>query len=1072
MKYSTIIGNCAVLALGILILHSGCRSGFGGDQQLPGLPDVVDFNFHIKPILSDRCFKCHGPDRNTLEADLRLDQEESALQKMLENGGHAFVPGKPHKSVAYQRITSQDPELQMPPPDSRLALSEYEIALIGKWIDQGAQYRKHWSFIPPVKPPLPEVHNPAWVKNDLDRFVLAALEKAGKQPNTSADKETLLRRLYLDITGLPPTPREMDEFLQNDDQAAVESVVDRLLQSPHYGERMALDWMDVARYADSHGYSQDGSRIMYPWRDWVIKAFNDNMPFDQFITWQMAGDLLPEPTREQKLATAFLRNHRINAEGGIIPEEYRVEYVADRSHTTATAFLGLTMECARCHDHKYDPISQKEYFQFFDFFNQTNEEGQGSPDGNTGPEIYLPDDAVAERVAYFDQKIREQEDRLAQRKTEVLPALMADLPGKKPDLSSIRAGLHQDLMAHLNFDAGFSEQKASGGTQKRVKDDKLARDYPVRGSAELVSSIRGQALKAGAYDGMSLPASLINFRRSDPFSFSFWLQAHPETGFMEILHRMGTKYSRQNGYDIAIRNGQLAFRLAHSLPANLIEVRMDEILSPDQWAHIAITYDGSGRADGVQFYRNGQPAQSTIVFDQLERNVTHEGSLTVGGTIHLEENIDDGYFLIDELHIYGKALTGPEVALTFNDAESQISDHQLASHYLHRQDKRWLSIQDSLRHYREMRNELENQFLGVMVMRDLPQPRPTYILNRGQYDAPGERVSAGTPASLLPFPENLPTNRLGLARWLTDLENPLTARVIVNRVWAQFFGRGIVTTVEDFGSQGDLPSHPELLDWLATTFVESGWNVKALIKTIVLSSTYQQSSIVPLKERQKDPDNRLLARGPSFRLPAEILRDQVLEAAGLLTDQIGGPSVKPYQPDGLWEEKTRFTRDLATYVQDHGPDLYRRSLYTFWRRTSHHPVMSVFDAPTRDNCTVRRQMSNTPLQALALLNETQFVEAARALAGRVMQEESTLMGQITLAYRLVTGCRPPDELVARLADLWLEERRHYEINPEKAGELLAIGEYRIPTELNTIDQAALTIVCNTLMNFDEVLSRR
>ncbi len=1057
------------LACIVIAVSPGCHSGPGTFPE--ALPEVVDFNFHIKPILSDRCFKCHGPDLNARKADLRLDLEESALLDVLENGGHAFIPGKPHKSVAYQRISTTDPEFIMPPPDSKLSLTDHEIALIGKWIDQGARYEKHWSFIPPVMPPLPKIRDNTWPINDLDLFVLARLEHAGKKPNPVADKETLLRRLYLDITGLPPGLQEMDDFLQDNDEHAVETVVDHLLKSPHYGERMAMDWMDVARYADSHGYSQDGSRIMYPWRDWVIKAFNENMPFDQFITWQMAGDLLPEATNEQKLATAFLRNHRINAEGGIIPEEYRIEYVADRSHTTATAFLGLTMECARCHDHKYDPISQKEYYQFLDFFNQTNEEGQGTPDGNTGPEIYLPDEAVAERITYLEKKIREQEERLEQRKMEITPALeneYSQAPNHQPETT----GLADRLITHLNFEAGFFEQTLADRKQTRVKDDNLNQSYQVRGDAQLVPSIRGKALKAGAYDGMTIPSDLINFCRSDPFSFSFWLQAHPETGFMEILHRMGSKYSRQNGYDIAIREGQLIFRLAHSLPANLIEARMSEKLSPDQWSHIAITYDGSARAGGVQFYLNGQLAESKVVFDQLERHITYDGALTVGGTIHSEENIDDGYFLIDELKIYGKALTAPEVALIYDPGEKKFTAQQLTHHYLQRKDKPYLILQDSLQHYRQLKNAMEDQFLGVMVMQDLPQPRATYILNRGQYDAPTDRVSAGTPESLFPFPKHLPPNRLGLTKWLTDTQNPLTARVIVNRVWALFFGRGIVTTTEDFGNQGDLPSHPELLDWLATTFVESGWDLKMLVKTIVMSATYKQSSIVSINERQEDPENRLLARGPSFRLPAELLRDQVLKASELMTNQIGGPSVKPYQPDGLWEEKTRFTKDLATYEQHHGSNLYRRSLYTFWRRISHHPVMSVFDAPTRDNCTVRRQMSNTPLQALALLNETQFVEAARVLASRVLEEEAELPGQIALAYRLMTGHHPPDELVSRLANLWQEEKRNFEINPTEAGELLSIGESRDSNNLSRSDHAAMTVVCNILMNFDEVVTRR
>ncbi|NND09493.1 MAG: DUF1553 domain-containing protein [Saprospiraceae bacterium] len=1025
------------------------------------LPKTVDFNFHIKPILSDRCFKCHGPDQNTREADLRLDDATSALETALGEGGYAWVPGSKRKSIAYQRINSHDPERIMPPPEAELTLSNYDIALIGKWIEQGAEYKKHWSFIPPAKSHLPVVANTEWPKNEIDHFVMAKLEDLDKVPNHPAADHLLLRRLYLDLTGLPPDPASIDAFLSSSAPNKIERIIDELLASPHYGEYRALEWMDVARYADSHGYSQDGSRTMYPWRDWVINAFHENIPFDQFILWQMAGDLLPNSTKEMKLATAFLRNHRINAEGGIIPEEYRVEYVSDRTHTTATAFLGLTIECARCHDHKYDPISQKEYYQFFSFFNQTNEEGQGTPDGNTGPEVYLADDEIEARIEFIDQQIsafeKEQESVTKKVDTE-------DLSFK---LDVLETDLERDLVGHLDFEQDLTTR----GAKEYLKDLVVGRLWPIKGAPELSLHEQRKSLKAGAYDGVTIPSKWIDFRRDQAFSFSFWLEAHPETNFMEILHRLGSKYRGQKGYDLALRDGHIHMRLAHSLPANLIEVKIATPLPQNKWSHIAATYDGSGKASGVRLYLNGTKIATEILFDQLERKITHNGDLTIGGSIHLDENVDNGHFFMDELKIYRKELTEVEVLLLY-DEHASPAEEQLRQHFVVRYEPQHNKIVDSLDHYRQLRNDLENQFLGVMVMQDVPQPRPTFVLNRGQYDAPMKEVSMGTPTAIKRLDPELPSNRLGLAQWLIDSEHPLTARVTVNRLWQQFFGRGIVGTVEDFGSQGALPSHPQLLDWLSVYFTESGWNLKALIKKIMMSATYQQSSLVPLEARQHDPDNSWLARGPSYRLSAELLRDNVLAASGLLHDSIGGPSVKPYQPEGLWDEKTSFTKVLAKYEQGHGADLYRRSLYTFWRRTSHHPVMSIFDAPTRDNCTVRRQMSNTPLQALAMMNETQFVEAARVLAADVLRIEKDRERQIKLAHQRLSASLPDAESLAILIALFEDEKQHFDRYPKKAKALLSIGEYPTAIQIDEAEHAAMTVVCNTIMNFDEMVTKR
>jgi len=1045
------------VSIGIIFLGACNRSG---EQQISGLPKKVDFNFHIKPILSDRCFACHGPDKNKREASLRLDTPEGALEKELESGNLAFVPGDIARSEALQRMLSDDPNEQMPPPESNLSLSEREIALIQKWIDQGAEYKTHWAFIPPQKSVIPEISNPDWASNPIDYFVMAKLDESGKTPNAPATKEVLLRRLYLDLTGLPPSPEEIDEFLADDSPDAYEKVVDRLLASPHFGERMAISWLDAARYTDSHGYSQDGYREMYPWREWVINSFNQNMPFDNFIVWQMAGDKLHNPTKEQKLATGFLRNHRINTEGGIVFEEYRVENVADRTHTTATTFLGLTYECARCHDHKYDPISQKEYYQLFSFFNQVNEEGLGRVDGNSGPEILLPDEEVEAKMAWLEKKIDDHKKQLS----EYTQNLSLSLPEISPQ------DINQGLIMHLDAEATFLIRK--NGSISGIKDLASEYVYPVGGSPELIVKDQRKALKLDGYNMIINNELNVDFEQSETFSIAFWLQAYPETEFMEIVDRINVKYGLENGYDITITEGKLTFRLAHSLPANLIEVRSREPLPRDQWTHIGITYDGMGKAKGFKIYFDGEEVPVQIVFDQLTETTKHPRRMTLGGTMHLDENVDDGHFFMDDFRIYNQQISPTIVKYLAGRSDITPTKQEKLTHFLVYKDEQYQSIVNQMLSLREKLIRIQDSLTSTMVMEELEKYRPTYILDRGAYDSPTEEVYPSTPESILAFSEDLPQNRLGLAYWLIDPQNPLTSRVIVNRFWQQLFGTGIVETVEDFGSQGDLPSHPLLLDWLAITFMESGWDVKAIIKTMVMSSSYRQSSKVTLEDRKEDPNNRWLARGPSYRLPAEIIRDNALAASGLLNPKIGGPSVKPYQPKGLWSESSTFSKALRTYEQDHGANLYRRSLYTFWRRTIHHPVMAVFDAPNRDHCIVRRQRTNTPLQALTLLNETQFVEASRVLAERVTKEEAALRDQIGLAYRLLTGLTIDEKALQLLEQLYIQEKERFEQQPGAANELLSQGEYPVDRSLEMSHLASLTVICNAMLNFDETVTKR
>ncbi|HAO48679.1 MAG TPA: hypothetical protein DCR35_04880 [Runella sp.] len=761
---------------GMLTYLQACKGSSTPTEE--ELPDEISYNFDIRPILSDKCLACHGPDANKRQAGLRLDDPVSAFAALKENpSAHALVAGKPSMSEVFLRITTKDTSKVMPPKESNLTLSPREVSLIERWIEQGAKYEKHWAFVAPKKAALPEVDNEKWVKNEIDYFVLQKQEQKGLIPNDEADKERLLKRVSLDLVGLPPTLKTMEGFLADNSPNAYEKVVDELLKNPSYGEKMAIYWLDLARYADSHGYQDDGYRTQWPWRDWVIHALNKNMPYDQFVTWQLAGDYLPSPAndpenKEHLLATGFNRNHKITEEGGVIPEEYRISYVTDRNDLFGKAFLGLTMECAHCHDHKYDPFSQKDYYQLFAFFNNVNEVGIESVIG--GPETYA----------------------------------------KKP-LMQIS---NQDVKSILKF-----------------------------------------------------------------------------------------------------------------------------INKPDT---------------------NG---------------------------------------------------------------------------------------------------------LIVSVMTDLDTVRKTHILRRGSYDAPGDVVEPNAPNIILPFNKNYPKNRLGLAKWLFDKKNPLTARVFVNQIWQEFFGKGIVKTTGDFGMQGELPSNPALLDWLAVDLMEHNWNIKRLVKQIVMSATYRQSAVVSPEKLAADPDNIYLARAPRYRIHAEFVRDVVLSSSDLLIRTIGGPSVKPYQPPGLWEGATSGRGLLSMYVQDHGNQLYRRGMYTLIKRTVPPPMLTIFDASTRDMCEVKRLRTNTPLQALIMLNDPTVLEASRVLAAKLLEEKSVTKEKITKAFRLIV-CRKPTEKEVEILESYYQKELK-KLNPTRAEKALAVGEYPIPVQMDKVQLAALMRIVNTIYNLEETLMK-
>lgn len=779
MKQKIVI--IAILAVLVTVLYAFKAGVFNtGEDAYADLkvPDVIDYNFHIKPILSDNCYTCHGPDANKRKAGLRLDLEETAFLELKENPGkYALVSGKPGESLLYGHIMTDDPNLMMPPPDSKLTLNSYEKKLIRKWIQQGAKFEKHWAFIPPVKKEVPALEVLDGAQNEIDTFIFKKLEENNVIPSEKASLETLVRRVSLDLTGLPPQREQVQKLLADNSEAAMAKIIDNFLASPTYGERMTQSWLDLARYADSHGYQDDSYRTMWPWRDWVIHAFNENMPYDEFLTLQLAGDLLPNATKEQILATGFNRNHPITQEGGVIQEEYRTNYVLDRTNTLGKGILGITLECARCHDHKYDAISQKDYFELFAFFNQVNEKG-------------LQMDAVQAANQKF----------------------FAD-----PPYIEISAAETEDVLSFINM-------------KKTPK-------------------------------------------------------------------------------------------------------------------------------------------------------------------------------------------------------------------------------------------------IKVMVMND-SAPKTTHILNRGEYDQPTDSVKPNTPKTIFPFSEEFPANRLGLAKWVTDKNNPLTARVFVNRIWGMLFGRGLVETSEDFGVQGSLPTHPELLDWLAADFMEHDWDIKYLLKKIMLSATYQQKSELRPELKKVDPENRLLARAPRFRMSGEMIRDYILASSGLLNTEVGGPSVKPYQPPGLWEETNAGGHRgiLTKYIPDEGDDLYRRSLYTFWKRTLPPPSMTIFDAPTRDFCEVRRQKTNTPLQALALQNDIQILEAARVLAQRTLTSEEDSDSIVENIFQSILVRTPKEEELLTLDSYYHDALETYMNNTEDAEKLVTVGEYE-QLDVDPSKTAALMLTAQVIYNLDETITK-
>ena len=1071
----------------------------------PAIPErVVDFAREVRPILSENCFTCHGPDAQSRQRGLRLDVQEGPFADRGQFGGPVIVAGNAEDSPLFHRITASDVQRRMPyrrgldtavmPGSDDDALSADEIETLRLWIDQGAEWQSHWAFIPPERPALPPVADREWGRNAIDRFVLARLEADGLTPAAEADRATLLRRVTLDLTGLPPAQGDIAAFLNDDSPDAYEKAVDRLLGSTAYGERMAVEWLDGARYADSSGYQADAERSMWRYRDWVIDAYNVNMPFDRFTLEQLAGDMLPDATLDQRIATAFNRNHSQNGEGGIVPEEFLVENVVDRVSTTGTVWMGLTLGCARCHDHKFDPVSQEEFYEIFAFFNNVPERGKAFKYGNSPPFVTAPTAAQFADLAELDEKLGAAREAFASLDTEAADA-QRQWEAALPAAGRVDWVLRDKLLVHHPLDGDIA-----GVYTSEPVFVSPAVTAGLRGSAEprlvelpvnvtLVDGqprfVPGRVGEAASFDGRRFidAGDIANFTYNDPFTLAAWI--HPTAGDGVIVSRALAGDQGQHGWGLYLVDGKVRVNLSQRWADDGVRVETRDVLPLNEWQHVLVTYDGNRVPAGFRVYVNGESRELTPLLDGINNPMRTREPLRIGasGPPHPDSGATDtrprfqGW--IDDVRIYTKVLTRAQAAVVATaESLSAIAGIPRASRTAGQSEKLRLGfldqyasqeIQEAWRQVNTLEREraaLWESFQTVMVMAEMDPPRETFRLVRGAYDVPGEPVSPGVPAVLPPLPGGGENDRLAFARWLVDPGHPLTARVTVNRFWQMFFGAGLVKTAENFGLQGEYPSHPELLDWLATTFIDSGWDVKAMQRAIVTSATYRLASAVTPEALEADPENRRLARGPRLRLPAQMIRDQALSIAGLLTDEIGGPSVKPYQPEGLWEQASQ------TYEQSQGDDLYRRSLYTYWKRTLAPPAMLAFDSSTRETCIVRTDRTNTPLQALNLMNDVTYVEAARRLAERMMTEGGvTPEERVAYAYRLATAHRPQPAVQEVLAGGFYDYLDRYGADRPAALELVRVGEHPRDETLDIAELASYTMVASMILNLDRTITK-
>jgi hypothetical protein len=986
---------------------------------------LLSFNSDIRPLLSDRCFACHGFDAKAREADLRLDTPEGAFKK--GDNGPSIVPGDPDASLIWQRIISKDPDEVMPPHDSHLSLSASEKSLIHTWIKQGAKYEKHWTFTRVEKPSLPESD-----QLPLDALILKRLQKEDLTLSPEADQRTLIRRLSLDLRGLPPTPEEIATFLADQSPQAWQNLVDRFLADPAFGERMTWPWLDAARYADSNGYQNDAERTMWPWRDWVADAFNRNLPFDDFTVWQIAGDLLPNATHEQKLATGFLRNHPINGEGGSIPEENRVNYVMDMAETVGTTWMGLTFNCCRCHDHKYDSLTQANYYGLFDFFNQTPVTGGGG-DPQTKPVLAAPTPGQESALAKLQAGVTQIDRELAKLSAQIL-SRQPDWEQQQLESNSRELWTPFTLTSSKASDAGLKIRTLPDGSLLTSGSNPPKLTYTLTASlpTETVTNIRLDALRHPSYTNGGIS-------RSDSGNFVL-------TSFEVYLHHQG-----QPRKQLTLINPKATFEQG--------SLKIDDALDKNPDSGWAVLDDNSINRDHGAIFQLAEPLLSTpdshleIILRHDSRHPAHFlGRFSLSFTSDPAAGFDENPNELTPILKLASDQRTPAQSKSIREA--------------------FLAAQPEYLQLTSKRTSLQNEIAGiassaakVMIMGDQAKRRDSFILAIGSYEQPGEKVTAHTPDVLPPLQkEGEHANRLDLARWLVSRDNPLTARVTVNRLWQEFFGIGFIKSAEDFGVQSEIPKHPEALDWLAADFMDNGWDFKKLVRNIVTSRTYRQSSTVTSTLLEKDPENRLLARAPRFRLPAWMIRDQALASSGLLVRQLGGEPVKPWQPPGLWSE---VTFGKKKYVPDTGEKVRRRTLYTFWRRISAPPML--FDSAKRETCEVTSGRTNSPLHALAILNDPLYSEAARALASRA--STGTPATTLAKAFELILARPPGEDEEAALTKIYEHAVASFTAHPESAGAFLAVGETPPDSRLTAIEQAALATVCLSILNTDEALTK-
>lgn len=1034
------------------------------------LPKKLDFNQHVKPILSDKCFLCHGPDKAKISAGLQLHDPETAFKELPESPGKfAIDPGNLKKSEMFYRMITEDPKMIMPPPESHLSLTDHEKATLIKWIEDGAEYKDHWAFIEMQKTEIPKVKSSDLVKNPIDNYILSTLENQKLSFTKEADKETILRRLSFDLTGMPPTVEEIKAFIDDESANAYEKQVDRLLASTRYGEQMALGWMDVARFADTHGYSVDRYRDMSPWRDWVIDAFNKNQPYDEFVTWQLAGDLLENPTKEMKLATAFNRIHPQNMEGGIVNEEFLVEYAVDRASTSGQALMGLTVACARCHDHKYDPISHKNFYELTSFFNNINELGQISwNDAMPTPTMLWTTEEEEKMLAYMESLLDQTESEVEDTKKTLFPNAtkwIAQHGYKNAQLSN------KGLIAEYNLNSSSLINKVRPSQKGTMK-----REYTEGQPVTLVKGRRGKGIQFNGDTWLDLKEVGI-FGRHQPFTVGVWAQIPDEVTDGNIFHKSdGAILHAWRGYHLKIVNNKLEILMAHTAPDNAIKEQTKLEIPKNKWTHFAVTYDGSSKASGYRVFVDGKEWETEVIDDNLYKDILFgrkkEPALQFGARLR-GKGIAGG--VLDDIKVFNRELSALEMLV--------LAENEVLHSVVTKKPETLTSLEKELliKHYVANTSSFQNKYKQlvevrkayvdsiepikeVMIMKET-EPVQAYVLERGVYDAKAEEVYPNTPEFLPPMPENLQKNRLGFAKWLFQEDHPLTSRVAVNRMWQHFFGVGLVKTSEDFGNQGEMPSHPELLDYLALHFIETNWDMKAFNKMVVMSQTYRQDSRSTESLRELDPENRLLARGPSKRMTGEMLRDNALAASGLLNEKIGGESVKPYQPAGLWKVNG------AKYEQDSGEKLYRRSMYTIWKRSVPHPTLSTFDAPARDVCTIRRQETNTPLQALVLLNDPTYIESARVLGKKITDSANHEQG-IKYVFQSLTGRKPTHDELKLLLELKETEYKKFSSNTSKMEGWLNTGEFRLAENEDKALIAANAVVASTIMNMDATITKR